>query len=111
MALNGSLDDYSPAGALRVLSSTGKTGAVRFTGSAGCTAYLSDGQLYFARGGDTDDALAAALVRPGRLTAEQWTAAVEEAGDSPRSARSSSPTAPSPPTCWRRWSSRSSTTR
>ncbi|HYI60408.1 MAG TPA: DUF4388 domain-containing protein [Acidimicrobiales bacterium] len=84
MALNGSLDDYSPAGALRVLSSSGRTGAVRFTGVGGCTAYLCDGQLYFARGEDTDEALAAALVRPGRLTAEAWTAAVEEAGDSPR---------------------------
>lgn len=84
MALNGSLDDYSPAGALRVLSSTGKTGAVRFSGSAACTAYLSDGQLYFARGEGTDDALASALVRPGRLTADAWTRAVEEAGDSPR---------------------------
>ena len=49
MALNGSLDDYSPAGALRVLSSTGKTGAVRFSGAAGCTVYLNRGQLYFAR--------------------------------------------------------------
>lgn len=84
MAMNGSLDDYSPAGALRVLSSTGRTGAVRFTGSAGCTAYLYEGQLYFARGEDTDDALASALVRPGRLSAEAWTRAVELAGDEPR---------------------------
>jgi hypothetical protein len=84
MALNGSLDDYSPAGALRVLSSTGKTGAVRFTGSAGCTAYLNDGQLYFARGEGTDDALASALVRPGRVSADAWSRAVEEAGDQPR---------------------------
>ena len=59
MALNGSLDDYSPAGALRVLSSTGKTGAVRFSGEAGCTVYLHHGQLYFARDEDTDHALAA----------------------------------------------------
>ena len=84
MALNGSLDDYSPAGALRVLSSTGKTGAVRFTGSAGCTVYLNEGQLYFARGEGTDDALATALVRPGRVSTEAWSRAVEEAGDSPR---------------------------
>ncbi len=84
MALNGSLDDYSPAGALRVLSSTGKTGAVRFTGSAGCTAYLSEGQLYFARGEGTDDALASALVRPGRVSTDAWSRAVEEAGDEPR---------------------------
>ncbi|HEV7720854.1 MAG TPA: DUF4388 domain-containing protein [Iamia sp.] len=84
MALNGSLDDYSPAGALRVLSSTGKTGAVRFTGSAGCTVYLNEGQLYFARGEGTDDALATALVRPGRVSPDAWSRAVEEAGDSPR---------------------------
>lgn len=84
MALNGSLDDYSPAGALRVLSSDGRTGAVRFAGSGGCTVYLHEGQLYFARGDDTDDALASALVRPGRLTAEMWTRAVDEAGDAPR---------------------------
>lgn len=83
MALNGSLDDYSPAGALRVLSSTGKTGAVRFTGSAGCTVYLNEGQLYFARGEGTDDALATALVRPGRVSTEAWSQAVEEAGDAP----------------------------
>jgi hypothetical protein len=84
MALNGSLDDYSPAGALRVLSSTGKTGAVRFTGSAGCTVYLNEGQLYFARGEGTDDALATALVRPGRVSTEAWSQAVDEAGDAPR---------------------------
>ncbi|QYG94564.1 DUF4388 domain-containing protein [Iamia sp. SCSIO 61187] len=84
MALNGSLDDYSPAGALRVLSSTGKTGAVRFTGSAGCTVYLNEGLLYFARGEGTDDALATALVRPGRVSTEAWGRAVEEAGDAPR---------------------------
>ena len=84
MALNGSLDDYSPAGALRVLSSDGRTGAVRFAGKGGCTVYLHEGQLYFARGDGTDDALASALVRPGRLTAEMWTRAVDEAGDSPR---------------------------
>lgn len=83
MALNGSLDDYSPAGALRVLSSTGKTGAVRFTGSGGCTVYLNDGQLYFARGEGTDDALATALVRPGRVSSEAWSEAVDEAGDAP----------------------------
>jgi hypothetical protein len=84
MALNGSLDDYSPAGALRVLSSTGKTGAVRFSGDAGCTVYLHKGQLYFARDERTDEALAAALVRPGRLSAEQWSAAIDEAADQPR---------------------------
>ncbi len=84
MALNGSLDDYSPAGALRALSSDGATGAVRFAGSGGCTVYLHEGQLYFARGADTDDALASALVRPGRLTADMWTRAVDEAGDAPR---------------------------
>lgn len=84
MALNGSLDDYSPDGALRVLSSTGRTGAVRFTGGTGCTVYLDQGQLYFARANDTDEELAAALVRPGRLTADDWTTAVEEAGDEPR---------------------------
>ncbi|CAN5695779.1 hypothetical protein BH24ACT4_BH24ACT4_00020 [soil metagenome] len=44
MALSGSLDDYSPAGALRVLSSDGRTGAVRFTGRGGCTVYLCEGQ-------------------------------------------------------------------
>ncbi len=84
MALNGTLDDYSPAGALRVLSSDGRTGAVRFAGGGGTTVYLHEGQLYFARGPGTDDALASALVRPGRLTPDMWTAAVDEAGESPR---------------------------
>ncbi len=84
MALNGSLDDYSPAGALRVLSSTGKTGAVRFSGAAGCTVYLNRGQLYFARDESTDQALATALVRPDRLSSEQWAEAIAQAGDSPR---------------------------
>ena len=36
---------------------------VRFSGSAACTAYLSDGQLYFARNEATDAALATALER------------------------------------------------
>lgn len=84
MALNGSLDDYSPAGALRVLSSTGKTGAVRFSGEAGCTVYLDHGQLYFARDDSTDQSLATALVRQDRLTAEDWATAIEQAGESPR---------------------------
>lgn len=84
MSLNGTLDDYSPAGALRVLSSTGKTGAVRFSGDAGCTVYLHRGELYFARDDDTDEALATALVRPGRLSAEHWAQAIDQAGSQPR---------------------------
>ena len=84
MGINGSLDDYSPAGALRVLSSNGETGAVRFSGEAGCTVYLHRGQLYFARDESTDQALATALVREDRLTAQEWADAIEEAADQPR---------------------------
>lgn len=83
MTLNGTLEDYSPAGILRVLSSDGRTGAVRFDGEAGCTVYLHRGQLYFARDERTDGALATALVRPGRLTADDWARAIDGAGDRP----------------------------
>ncbi len=84
MGLNGSLEDYSPAGALRVLSSTGRTGAVRFSGEAGCTVYLHEGELYFARDDHTDQALVTALVRPGRVSAEDWARAIEDADEASR---------------------------
>lgn len=70
--LNGTLEDYSPAGVLQVLSSQRETGAVRFSGEAGCTVYLHDGQLYFAETATTGEALAVALVRPERLTPDEW---------------------------------------
>ncbi len=70
--LNGTLEDYSPAGILQVLSSQRETGAVRFSGESGCTVYLNDGELYFAETASTGEALAVALVRPGRLTADEW---------------------------------------
>lgn len=83
MTLNGTLEDFSPAGILKVLSTDGRTGAVRFGGPHGCTVYLHRGQLYFARNEATDAALATALVRPGRLSADGWGQAIDEAGDRP----------------------------
>lgn len=83
MTLNGTLEDFSPAGILKVLSADGRTGAVRFGGNQGCTAYLHRGQLYFARNEATDEALATALVRPGRLSADDWGRAIQESGDRP----------------------------
>src|SRR5690606_1603622 len=83
MTLNGTLEDFSPAGILKVLSADGRTGAVRFGGPHGCTVYLHRGQLYFARSEATDAALATALVRPGRLSADGWGQAIDEAGDRP----------------------------
>lgn len=70
--MNGTLEDTTPAGVLQVLSSQHSTGAVRFLGESGCTVYLHRGELYFAESGETAEDLAVALVRPGRLTAEQW---------------------------------------
>jgi hypothetical protein len=70
--LIGTLEDYSPAGVLQVLSSQGETGAVRFNGEGGCTVYLHEGQLYFAETTNTGEALAIALVRPGRLSPDDW---------------------------------------
>ncbi|HEY4377685.1 MAG TPA: DUF4388 domain-containing protein [Acidimicrobiales bacterium] len=81
MTLNGTLEDFSPAGILKVLSSEGRTGAVRF--GSHCTVYLHRGQLYFARDDQTDEALATALVRPGRLSPNDWAKAIEETGDRP----------------------------
>ncbi|MCU1353955.1 MAG: 12 protein [Acidimicrobiales bacterium] len=81
MTLNGTLEDFSPAGILKVLSSEARTGAVRFGGD--CTVYLHRGQLYFARDESTDESLATALVRPGRLTADDWGRAIDQAGDRP----------------------------
>lgn len=83
MTLNGTLEDFSPAGILKVLSADSRTGAVRFGGPYGCTVYLHRGQLYFARNEGTDEALATALVRPGRLTADDWGRAIDGAGDRP----------------------------
>ncbi|MCU1358262.1 MAG: hypothetical protein JWM89_3680, partial [Acidimicrobiales bacterium] len=83
MTLNGTLEDFSPAGILKVLSADGRTGAARFGGPAGCTVYLHRGQLYFARNEQTDEALATALVRPGRLTADDWGRAIAASGDRP----------------------------
>ncbi|MCB0964935.1 MAG: DUF4388 domain-containing protein [Acidimicrobiales bacterium] len=83
MTLNGTLEDFSPAGILKVLSADGRTGAARFGGPAGCTVYLHRGQLYFARSETTDEALATALVRPGRLTADDWGRAIDASGERP----------------------------
>ncbi|QXC63114.1 DUF4388 domain-containing protein [Aquihabitans sp. G128] len=83
MTLNGTLEDFSPAGILKVLSADGRTGAVRFGGPHGCTVYLHRGQLYFARNESTDEALATALVRPGRLSPDDWGRAIDASGDRP----------------------------
>lgn len=83
MTLNGTLEDFSPAGILKVLSADGRTGAARFGGPSGCTVYLHRGQLYFARSETTDEALATALVRPGRLTADDWGRAIDASGERP----------------------------
>lgn len=83
MTLNGTLEDFSPAGILKVLSADARTGAVRFGGPHGCTVYLHRGQLYFARSEGTDESLATALVRPGRLTADDWGRAIDASGDRP----------------------------
>lgn len=83
MTLQGTLEDFSSGGILGVLSSDGRTGGIRFGGSAGCTIYLHDGRLYFAGDEHTDVALTAALVRPGRLSAEVWQAALDEAAGRP----------------------------
>ncbi len=83
MTLNGTLEDFSPAGILKVLSADARTGAVRFGGPSGCTVYLHRGQLYFARNEGTDEALATALVRPGRLSADVWGRAIDASGDWP----------------------------
>lgn len=70
--LNGTLEDNTPAGVLQVLSSQRETGAVRFSGESGCTVYLHEGELYFAETAETGEDLAIAVVRPGRLTADEW---------------------------------------
>lgn len=75
--MNGTLEDTTPAGVLQVLSSQGSTGAVRFHGDSGCTVYLHHGELYFAESTETAEDLAVALVRPGRLTADQWDASTD----------------------------------
>lgn len=75
--MNGTLEDTTPAGVLQVLSSQRSTGAVRFHGDSGCTVYLHQGELYFAESAETAEDLAVALVRPGRLTADQWDASTE----------------------------------
>jgi hypothetical protein len=83
MNLQGTLEDFSSGGVLRVLSSDGRTGALRFDGPASCSIYLHHGQLYFALDDDTDAALTTALVRPGRVSPDAWQAAVQAAGDRP----------------------------
>ena len=70
--LSGTLEDTTPAGVLQVLSSQHETGAVRFSGDSGCTVYLHEGELYFAETVETGEDLAVALVRPGRLNADEW---------------------------------------
>lgn len=75
--MNGTLEDTTPAGVLQVLSSQGSTGAVRFLGDSGCTVYLHRGELYFAENPETAEDLAMALVRPGRLSADEWDASTE----------------------------------
>jgi len=83
MTVHGTLEDFSSGGILRVLSSDGRSGAIKFGGEAGCMIYLHRGELYFARDAHTDAALTSALVRPGRLGVDEWTAAIEEAQGRP----------------------------
>ncbi len=83
MSLNETLEATSAPDTLRQLAAAGSTGAVRFSGEAGCTVYLHRGHLYFARDEHTDEALATSLVRPGRLTGQAWSDAVTGAGDAP----------------------------
>ena len=83
MTSHGTLEDISSGGILSVLSSDGRTGVIKFGGAACCKIYLHHGELYLAQDEHTDAALASALVRPGRLTADTWTAAINEAGARP----------------------------
>ena len=80
MFLNGSLENFSVADILQLLSFSKQTGALHVTGEIGGVLYLDDGEAYFATKEspwsleDTVDAAG--------ISREDWNAALESAGES-----------------------------
>src|SRR5680860_698107 len=80
MFLNGSLENFSVADILQLLSFSKQTGALHVTGEVTGVLYLDDGEVYFATEEDAapleDTVVAAGIPR------EDWNAALESAGHS-----------------------------
>ena len=80
MFLNGSLENFSVADILQLLSFSKQTGALHVSGEVNGALYLDDGEAYFAtREGSwsLEDTVAAA-----GISREDWNAALESAGQS-----------------------------
>ncbi len=80
MFLNGSLENFSVADILQLLSFSKQTGALHVTGEISGVLYLDDGEVYFATregAGHLEDTVAAA-----GIPREDWNAALESAGHS-----------------------------
>ncbi len=80
MFLNGSLENFSVADILQLLSFSKQTGALHVTGEITGVLYLDDGEVYFAtreEAGHLEDTVAAA-----GIPREDWNAALESAGHS-----------------------------
>lgn len=80
MFLNGSLENFSVADILQLLSFSKQTGSLHVTGEVTGVLYLDDGEVYFATEEDAapleDTVVAAGIPR------EDWNAALESAGHS-----------------------------
>ena len=75
MFLNGSLENFSVADILQLLSFSKQTGALHVTGEIAGVLYLDDGEVYFATregAGHLEDTVAAA-----GIPREDWNAALE----------------------------------
>src|SRR5215211_7742263 len=68
MFLNGSLENFSVADVLQLLSFARQTGALNIVGEVGATLYMEDGYLYFAAT-DSDSPLEQVLAEGG---IEDW---------------------------------------
>lgn len=80
MFLNGSLENFSVADILQLLSFSKQTGALHVTGEVSGVLYLDDGEAYFATKEGSrplEDTVAAA-----GIPREDWNAALESAGQS-----------------------------
>ena len=84
MFLNGSLENFSVADILQLLSFSRQSGALYVQGEVGGVLYLEDGDVYFARR-DSDWPLKDTLFANG-VDESDWEGAVDQSGASNNSA-------------------------
>ncbi|HMK13159.1 MAG TPA: DUF4388 domain-containing protein [Acidimicrobiales bacterium] len=80
-ALRGTLQDFGAEEILQFLASTKKTGALVLSGDCNGTVWFAEGEVYGADA-TTSMPLRDAVLATGRVTGEQWDAALTDASES-----------------------------